>query len=338
MAGSLHNAKKVKNDEFYTRYKDIAEEMGHYREHFRDKVIYCNCDDPTQSNFWRYFHNNFASLGIKKLIATHFQEDSEPSYALIYEGGDDFNMEAGNIETIYGDDEYTAGDFRSKDSINYLKEADIVVTNPPFSLFREYISQLMEHQKKFIVIGNKNSVTYKEIFPLIQNNQIWIGARSMNSDFWLYVPDDAKYEKLDEDGRKVKHIMACWYTDLDLQKRHDGLWHIGDKFDQTKAHKYYEGFEKKYPKYDNYNGINVDNVKDIPIDYEGMMGVPITYIDKFNPKEFEILGCSYSYGDPGEPFHKQGESFNVSVNNKNVYKRIFIRNLNPISRTEDRGY
>lgn len=148
MAGSLHNAKKAKNDEFYTRYKDIAEEMGHYREHFRDKVIYCNCDDPTQSNFWRYFHNNFASLGIKKLIATHFQENSEPSYALIYEGGDDFNMEAGNIETIYGDDEYTAGDFRSEDSINYLKEADIVVTNPPFSLFREYISQLMEHQKK----------------------------------------------------------------------------------------------------------------------------------------------------------------------------------------------
>lgn len=231
MAGSLHNAKKAKNDEFYTRYKDIAEEMGHYREHFRDKVIYCNCDDPTQSNFWRYFHNNFASLGIKKLIATHFQENSEPSYALIYEGGDDFNMEAGNIETIYGDDEYTAGDFRSEDSINYLKEADIVVTNPPFSLFREYISQLMEHQKKFIVIGNKNSVTYKEIFPLIQNNQIWIGARSMNSDFWLYVPEGADYEKLDEDGKKVKHIMGCWFTNLDLQKRHDGLWHVGDVFD-----------------------------------------------------------------------------------------------------------
>ena len=132
--------------------------------------------------------------------------------------------------------------------------------------------------------------------------------------------------------------MACWYTNLDLQKRHDGLWHIGDKFDQTKAHKYYKGFEEKYPKYDNYNGINIDNVKDIPIDYEGMMGVPITFIDKFNPREFEILGCSYSYGDPGEPYHKQGESFNVSFNDKNVYKRIFIRNLNPISRAEDKGY
>ena len=338
MAGSLHNAKKPKNDEFYTRYKDIAEEMGHYREHFRDKVIYCNCDDPTQSNFWRYFHNNFTSLGLKKLIATHFQEDSEPSYALIYEGGDDFNMDAGEIVTIHGDKKYTAGDFRSQDSINYLKEADIIFTNPTFSLFREYISQIMEHQKKFIVIGNKNSVTYKEIFPLIQNNQIWIGARKMNSDFWLYVPDDAEYEKLDEDSRRVKHIMACWYTNLDLQKRHDGLWHIGDKLDQTKAHKYYKGFEDKYPKYDNYNGINIDNVKDIPIDYEGMMGVPITFIDKFNPKEFEILGCSYSYGDPGEPYHKQGESFNVSFDGKNVYKRIFIRNLNPISRAEDRGY
>lgn len=338
MAGSLHKAKKAKNDEFYTRYKDIAEEMGHYREHFRDKVIYCNCDDPTQSNFWRYFHNNFASLGLKKLIATHFREDSEPSYALIYEGGDDFNMEAGNIVTIYGDDEYTAGDFRSEDSIEYLKEADIVITNPPFSLFKEYISQLINYNKSFIVVGNKNAVTYKEVFPLIKDNQIWIGARSMNSDFWLYVPDDANYEKLDEDGRRVKHIMACWYTNLDLQKRHDGLWHIGDKFDQTKAHKYYKGFEEKYPKYDNYNGINIDNVKDIPIDYEGMMGVPITFIDKFNPREFEILGCSYSYGDPGEAYHKQGESFNVSFNDKNVYKRIFIRNLNPISRAEDRGY
>ena len=275
MAGSLHKAKKVKNDEFYTRYKDIAEEI---------------------------------------------------------------NMETGNIETIYGDDEYTAGDFRSEDSINYLKEADIVITNPPFSLFKEYISQLINNNKSFIVVGNKNAVTYKEVFPLIKNNQIWIGARSMNSDFWLYVPDDANYEKLDEDGRRVKHIMACWYTNLDLQKRHDGLWHIGDKFDQTKAHKYYKGFEEKYPKYDNYNGINIDNVKDIPIDYEGMMGVPITFIDKFNPREFEILGCSYSYGDPGEPYHKQGESFNVSFNDKNVYKRIFIRNLNPISRAEDRGY
>ena len=243
MAGSLHNAKKAKNDEFYTRYKDIAEEMGHYREHFRDKVIYCNCDDPTQSNFWRYFHNNFASLGLKKLIATHFQEDSEPSYALIYEGGDDFNMDAGEIVTIHGDKEYTAGDFRSRDSINYLKEADIIVTNPPFSLFREYIAQIMEHQKKFIVIGNKNSVTYKEIFPLIQNNQIWIGARSMNSDFWLYVPDGADYEKLDEDGKKVKHIMGCWFTNLDLQKRHDGLLNIGDLFDKKKDNKYYKGFE-----------------------------------------------------------------------------------------------
>lgn len=214
MAGSLHKAKKVKNDEFYTRYKDIAEEMGHYREHFRDKVIYCNCDDPTQSNFWRYFHNNFASLGLKKLIATHFQKDSEPSYALIYEGGDDFNMETGNIETIYGDDEYTAGDFRSEDSINYLKEADIVITNPPFSLFKEYISQLINNNKSFIVVGNKNAVTYKEVFPLIKNNQIWIGARSMNSDFWLYVPDDANYEKLDEDGRRVKHIISTSFTEI----------------------------------------------------------------------------------------------------------------------------
>lgn len=266
-------------------------------------------------------------MGIKKLIATHFQEDSEPSYALIYEGGDDFNMEAGNIETIYGDDEYTAGDFRSEDSINYLKEANIVVTNPPFSLFREYISQLMEHQKKFIVIGNKNSVTYKEIFPLIQNNQIWIGARSMNSDFWLYVPEGADYEKLDEDGKKVKHTMGCWFTNLDLQKRHDGLWHVGDVFDQTKAHKYYEGFESKYPKYDNYDAINVDNVKDIPIDYDGVMGVPITFINYFNPTEFEII-----------KFRKGDDDKDLTIYGKPPYFRILVRNLNPISRNEDKGY
>ncbi|MBO1137340.1 adenine-specific methyltransferase EcoRI family protein [Enterococcus faecalis] len=338
MATSLHKAKKAKNDEFYTRYKDIAEEMAHYRDHLKNKTIYCNCDDPTQSNFWRYFHNNFESLGLKKLISTHYQEDSEPSYALIYEGGNDFNMDAGKVVTIYSDETYTAGDFRSQDSINYLKEADIIVTNPPFSLFREYISQIIAYNKKFIVIGNKNSVTYKEIFPLIKNNQIWIGARSMNADFWLYVPEGAEYEKLDEDGKKVKHIMGCWFTNLDLQKRHDGLWHIGDKFDQTKAHKYYEGFEHKYPKYDNYNAIEVTYVKDIPIDYDGLMGVPITYIDKFNPKEFEILGCSYSYGDVGEPYHKKNTSFNVSIDGKNIYKRLFIKNRLPIKRSDDIGY
>ncbi|CAM2816188.1 adenine-specific methyltransferase EcoRI family protein [Streptococcus mutans] len=332
MASSLHNAKKVKNDEFFTRYRDIADEMGHYRDHFKNKIIYCNCDDPTQSNFWRYFHNNFTSLGLKKLIATHYQEDSEPSYALIYKGGDDFNMDAGDVVTIYGDDEYTAGDFRSQDSIKYLKEADIIVTNPPFSLFREYISQIMEYQKNFIVIGNKNSVTYKEIFPLFQNNQIWIGARNMNKDFWLYVPEGSEYEKLDEDGKKVKHIMACWYTNLDLEKRHDGLWHLGDVFDQSKAHKYYEGFEHKYPKYDNYDAINVNNVKDIPIDYKGAIGVPITYIDKFNPSEFEIIGQmantkidNYNFGYP-------------FINNKRKYARILIKNLRPITKKDDKGY
>ena len=247
-------------------------------------------------------------------------------------------MEAGKIVTIHGDEKYPAGDFRSNACINFLKEADIVITNPPFSLFKEYVAQLVEYNKKFIIIGNKNAVTYKEIFPLIKDNKIWIGNRNMNSDFWLYVPEGAKYEKLDEDGKKVKHIMGCWYTNLDLQKRHDGLWHIGDEFDQSKAHKYYEGFEEKYPKYDNYNAIEVSKVQDIPIDYAGAMGVPITFIDKFSPDEFQILGCSYSYGDPGEPYHIQEKGFNVSVNGKNIYKRIFIKNLHPIKRSDDTGY
>lgn len=337
---SLHNAKKVKNDEFFTRYKDISAEMGHYRKHFRGKIIYCNCDDPIQSNFWRYFHNNFASLKLKRLIATHYRQDSEPSYALIYDGNDDFNMEAGKIVTIHGDERYTAGDFRSNECINFLKKADIVITNPPFSLFKEYVTQLIEYNKKFIIIGNKNAVTYKEVFPLIKNNKIWIGNRNMNSDFWLYVPEGAKYEKLDEDGKKVKHIMGCWYTNLDLKKRHDGLWHIGDKFDQSKAHKYYEGFEKKYPEYDNYDAIEVSKVQDIPIDYADVMGVPITFIDKFNPNEFEIIWTTDRGGDGHlqkyvKPYPRHDAPV---INGKGIYKRIFIRNLHPIKRSNDTGY
>lgn len=346
MATSLHNAKKAKNDEFFTRYQDISDEVSHYRQHFRDKIVYCNCDDPIYSNFWRYFHNNFTSLGLKKLIATHYRVDSEPSYALIYEGGDDFNMEAGDVVPIYGDDDYTAGDFRSKDSIRYLKESDIIVTNPPFSLLREFVAQLVCYNKKFIIMGNKNAITYKEIFPLLKNNKIWIGNTSLNGGRWMIIPDYIKATsegiKIDDNGDKILNIAGvCWFTNLDNNKRHDGLWHIGDKFDKTKAHKYYEGFEERYPKYDNYNAIEVGYVKDIPIDYNGIMGVPITFMNSFNPNEFDILGMSASAGyNPelvGIDFLGEKDARPL-INGKNTYARIFIKNRNPIKRNEDTGY
>jgi len=327
---NLHKAKVEQNVNFYTRYKDIAEEMPRYRKHFAGKTVYCNCDDPTWSNFWRYFHNNFKSLGLKKLISTHYVEGSEPSYALIYTGGNDFNMEDGTRVPILGDDKYTAGDFRSEACVELLKQADIVVTNPPFATyFREYVEQLIQYNKKFIIIGNKNAVTFKEIFPLIKENKMWIGHRSMNQDFWFRVPDGMPYEK-EIEGEKTKHIMACWYTNLDISKRHDGLWHFNGQFDKAKAHVYYEGFEHKYPKYDNYDAIEVGKTKDIPIDYPGVMGVPITWLDKYNPQEFEILGLD----DHRVEWRGRGPA----INGKCKYRRIMIRNLHPIAKADDKGY
>ena len=347
---NLHKAKKAKADEFYTIYSDISSELGNYRQHFKDKVVYCNCDDPTWSNFWRFFHNNFKSLGLKKLISTHYAEGEQESYALIYEGGNDFHMEVGKVIPIHADagypekeNTYCAGDFRSHDCTNLLEEPDIVCTNPPFSLFREYVEQLMNYNKKFIIIGNYNAITYKEIFPLIMNNDIWLGYGFSGGNAYFGIPENTDTSKYSEgvynkETKLVKFRNCCWYTNLDIKKRHDGLWHIGGKFDQTKAHRYYEGLEWKYPKYDNYDAINVDKTKEIPIDYPGVMGVPITWLDKYNPDEFDILGCTYSYGDIGEPWHKKGDSFNPSVNGKNIYKRLFIRNKNPINKAEDKGY
>lgn len=183
------------------------------------------------------------------------------------------------------------GDFRSAACIELLEQADIVVTNPPFSLFREYVAQLMEYKKKFLIIGNKNAITYKEIFPLLKNNQMWIGIRNINSDFWLYVPEGASYEKLDSDGRPIKHIMACWFTNLDHKKRHEPLDLRGV---------YYKGNEDKYPKYDNYDAIEVSKTADIPCDYYGVMGVPITFLDKYCPEQFEIIGMGCGWNGDSE--------------------------------------
>ncbi len=284
---NLHAAKAAKNDEFYTQLTDIEKEMAHYREHFRGKVIFCNCDDPTWSNFWRYFHLNFGFLGLKKLIATHYNPEA-PTYKLEYEGGDDYNIEAG-VRT----DLMQNGDFRSDECIELLKECDIVVTNPPFSLFREYVAQLVECEKKFIIIGNINAITYKEFFPLLKNNEVWMGMSIHSGDREFRVPDyyDTRSPSFrqDEYGNKYVRVVGVrWYTNLDHPKRHEPL---------TLFRRYADEPER-FPKYDNYDAINVDKTVDIPCDYDGVMGVPISFLDKYCPEQFEIV--SFRKGDDGK--------------------------------------
>lgn len=257
--GNLHKAKQAKNDEFYTQLTDIEKELMHYKEHFKDKIVYCNCDDPEWSNFWKYFHLNFAHLGLKKLIAT-FYHIGTSVYKMEYIGGDDNNISVGVKIPLTGN-----GDFRSDECIETLKESDIVVGNPPFSLARPFIEQLVTYSKKFLIIGDLNWITYKEIFPLIKYNRIWLGFN--------YVKE---FEQ--PDGTIKKFGNKLWFTNLDHSKRHEKLplW------------KNYN--PEEYPTYDNYDAINVDKVTDIPCDYDGVMGVPITYLDKHNPDEFEVVG------------------------------------------------
>lgn len=276
---NLHKAKDAKNDEFYTQLTDVAKELMHYKAHFKDKIVFCNCDDPTWSAFWKYFHLNFAELGLKKLISTHYDRE-EATYKMEYTGGDDNNIEVGVRTPLEGN-----GDFRNKECLDLLDECDIVVTNPPFSLFREYVAVLMEHEKKFLILGNMNALTYKEIFPLIRDNQLWYGASIHSGDRKFYVPDDYPLKAsgcgIDEDGRRFIRVKGVrWYTNLDYQARYEKLV-LWKKYTP-----------EEYPKYDNYDAINVDKVSEIPCDYDGVMGVPITFMDKYNPKQFEILGCT----------------------------------------------
>lgn len=321
---TLHSAKKQKKDEFYTQLSDIEKELKHYKSHFNGKTVLCNCDDPRISNFFKYFSYNFEYLGLKKLISTCYKNQDadwfskhnvEKAIWLEYNGDKNGNRvpdanEIG-IREFNGD-----GDFRSDECIELLKQADIVVTNPPFSLFREYVAQLMEYGKKFLIIGNKNAVTYKEVFKAIKENHLWLGVRNINDDMWLFLPDDEeKYEKI-VDGRKMKHIQACWFTNLDHRKRNENLI----------LYKKYT--PQEFPKYDNYEAINVDKVVDIPCDYDGVMGVPITFLDKYNPAQFEILGLSASAGYNkdvvGIAFLGEKDARPL-INGKNTYARIFIR-------------
>ena len=304
---NLRKAKKAKNDEFYTRMSDIEDELWHYERHFKNKVVFLNCDDPAKSKFWKYFSAKFEELGLKKLIATHYVELSEPclnditSYKLEITHGTNNNGKINPPKIpLKGN-----GDFRSDECIEILKEADIVVTNPPFSLFREYIGLLVEHKKKFIVIGNQNAITYKETFKLIKENKLWLGY-TLAKEFML------------PGGGSKKFGNIGWFTNLNIKKRNEDI-----DLDQE-----YKKNKSDYPKYDNYNAINVDKVVDIPMDYNGVMGVPITFMNKYNPKQFEIVGLLSSAGYDreiiGVPF-KGIKDARAIINGKVKYSRILIK-------------
>ena len=313
----LTKANKAKKDEFYTQLSDIEKELKHYTEHFRGKTIFCNCDDPIDSNFWKYFELNFTKLGIKRLISTHYETD-KPSYMLEInkdEDGDGLITSKDIIKTKLKQN----GDFRSPECIELLKQADIVITNPPFSLFREYVAQLMEYNKKFIIIGNINSITYKEIFPLIRDNKIWLGQSIHSGDREFRVPNDyplnAASYRVDEYGTKYIRVKGVrWITNLDFNERHEKLL----------LYKTYNNND--YPQFDNYNVINVDKTSDIPFDYKDAMGVPITFLDKYNPEQFKILSCNDFRKSDKVPIKPHGliKDKDGSIDGKPKYARIVI--------------
>lgn len=319
---SLHKANRAKKDEFYTQLSDIEAEMRHYKKYFRGKVVFCNCDDPYESNFFKYFAMNFNALGLKKLIATCYATSpivytqlnlfgDEVFYGTDGTGRKPYKVEITEVtdenqdgRVDLSDVEYLLknhrnvltllqgdGDFRSEECIELLQQADVVVTNPPFSLFREYVAQLMEYNKDFIIIGNQNAVTYKEIFPLFATNRMWYGVSIHSHGRDFRVPDDyplQAYEyRTDEQGFKYINVKGVrWFTNIDYEKRHENLI----------LYKHYT--PEEYPKYDNYDAINVNKTADIPCDYFGVMGVPISFLDKYNPEQFEIV--AFRKGPNGE--------------------------------------
>jgi hypothetical protein len=323
---NLRNASSAKNDEFYTQLSDIENELRHYKEHFKDKVVYCNCDDPRVSNFFHYFSYNFEHLGLKKLIATCYKNQnvdlfstnaSEQAVYLEYTGDKNGNSipdahEIG-VKPLQGD-----GDFRNTESIELLKQADIVVTNPPFSLFREYVAQLIEYDKKFLIIGDQNAITYKDVFKLIKENKLWSGVNNGGTK-WFEVPNhyDIKTEsrKKIENGKKYfSKGSIYWYTNLDISKRHVDLI----------LHKDFT--PEEFPKYDNYNAINVNKVAEIPKNFKGFMGVPITFLDKYNPSQFELLGIMNT-GEINEGIrYIDTPHGRPIINGVELYLRIIIKN------------
>lgn len=359
---NLNVAAKNKKDEFYTRREDIENELRHYKNHFKDKIVFCNCDDPYESEFFKFFAMRFNTLGLKKLIATNYVGSPVFQTEFSFDGTPneiknfDKNKQAIKIEIsevpvnpekgfslsdlefllkntknirseLHGDEKYFAGDFRSQECIEILKTADIVVTNPPFSLFREYVRQLIDFDKKFLIIGNVNAITYKEIFPLIMENKIWIGASIHSGDREFMVPEyyplTAATFRVDENGKKFIRVKGVrWYTNLDYKIRHEDL-PIFKKYSH-----------ENYPKYDNYDAIEVSKTAEIPRDYFGVMGVPITFLDKYNPDQFEIIGMladkrnenpAFLRGTPTYLDEGHKNYVGAIVNGKATYARILIR-------------
>ena len=321
---ALTAAKRAKKDEFYTQRADIENELRHYKEHFKGKVVLCNCDDPRESEFFKYFVENFEHLCLKRLIATCYksqdvdlfsQGECEHAICQIYEGDTNGNMTLDDNEVcvryLEGD-----GDFRSAECIEILKQADIIVTNPPFSLFREYVAQLVKYGKKYLILGNKNALTYAEIFPLIKENHLWIGVTPMSKEIYFNVPqpyiDEALSKNKDRtiikrDGKFVARSTSIWFTNLDHRKRHEIL----------PLYKKYT--REEFPRYDNYDAIEVSKTTDIPYDYDGVMGVPITFMDKYNPEQFEIVGVANHGKD------SVYDLFAPKIHGKQIFKRILIR-------------
>lgn len=295
---TLAKARDAKRDEFYTQLSDIEKELKYYQNHFKNKVVYCNCDDPRVSNFFKYFSLNFEKLGLKKLITTCYknnqvdlftQNDTDRAVYLEYEGDKNKNKVV-DIEEIEVNELVGDGDFRSDESIELLKQADIVVTNPPFSLFRQYVTQLAEYNKKFLIIGNVNAITYKEIFPLIKQNKLWLGPSIRSGDREFGVPNDyplnAAGHRTDENGNKYIRVKGVrWFTNLDYKERYEDLI----------LYKNYN--TKEYPFYDNYDAIEVGKTANIPCDFAGVMGVPLTFLDKYNPEQFKIISVTQSWAD-----------------------------------------
>ena len=356
MAGNsdLHAAARAKKDEFYTRLEDIQLELSHYRPYFKDKVVFCNCDDPYESNFFKYFALNFNALGLKKLMATCYNGSPVSGNELLLDFGDTvedpkkiaYKVEITEVKDENGDGAINLsdiqhlmqndknvisilkgnGDFRSQECVELLQQADIVVTNPPFSLFREYVAQLDKFNKQFIIMGNTNTLVCKEVFQMFMADRIRTGYTHFNTGMFFYVPDDfEKYHHI-EDGKKIARVStSCWYTNLPVQKHQEELV----------LYKHYS--PEEYPRYDNYDAINVNTYIDIPCDYDGIMGVPITFLDKYNPKQFEIIwqGSGNTYANaPKEilaelkfdPTIKYGGGLGAPVlNGKATYTRVFIR-------------
>lgn len=357
MANSnLSSAKNAKNDEFYTQYHDIEKEINAYLEYnpnvFRGKTVLLPCDDPEWSNFTKYFAQNFVNFGLKKIISTSFAAESkkyksnyQPSlfevnapqfdynktskygkiFILTHDKTNDGKVDVNDLEWNYLEGD---GDFRSAEVRKLRDEADIIVTNPPFSMFREFLAWIVEAKKMFVIIGSKNAITYKDVFPLIKENRLWVGTTSFNKDMLFISPEEIDPTNKPSsatrtvDGKVYLRSPSVWYTNIDHGRRHNPL-PLMSMDDNIKFSKHKEVKGKAYQKYDNYNAIEVPFTDAIPNDYEGIMGVPISFLDKYSPEQFEIVGCSYEYGRP-DGWSKDID-MSVSIGGVNVYKRLLIK-------------